>query len=162
MGQVLLSIQGLILGTEEPFYNEPGYENYKGRPEYQRESNSYNKEIRRQTLRWAILDPLSQLVIQEETADARKEFLEKLKAQQQQQQQQQQREQQEENSRIVAASDEDEGDDNSSSDKKDEIGSKKKKKKSKKWSSISKLWSSASSSGDDILMPSDMPPRRTC
>jgi len=154
--QVLLSIQGLILGTEEPFYNEPEYENYKGRPEYQRESNSYNKEIRRQTLRWAILDPLSQLVIQEETADARKEFLEKLKAQQQQ------REQQEENSRIVAESDEDEGDDNSSSDKKDEIGSKKKKKKSKKWMPISKLWSSASSSGDDILMPSDMPPRRTC
>jgi ubiquitin-protein ligase len=149
--QVLLSIQGLILGTEEPFYNEAGYKNYKGRPEYQRESNSYNKEIRRQTLRWAILDPLSQLVIQEETADARKEFLEKLKAQQQRQ------------SRILAASDEDEGDDIPSSDKKDEIGSKK-KNKSKKWRPISKLWSSAPSSGDDesILLPSNMPPRRTC
>jgi ubiquitin-protein ligase len=162
--QVLLSIQGLILGTDEPFYNEPGYENYKGRPKYQRESNSYNKEIRRQTLRWAILHPLSQIVVQEENADARKQFLEKLKAQQ--------RQQQEENSRMVAPGDEEEGDDSSSDlahrlapnhttgSKKDEIGSKKKKKK--KWRPISSLWSSTPPSEDHILLPSDMPPKRTC
>jgi baculoviral IAP repeat-containing protein 6 len=79
--QVLLSCQGLVFGTAEPFYNEPGYGSYKESPRYHRDSNRYNKEIRKQTLRWAILDPLQNIVLQEERVDARKRFLEKLKKQ---------------------------------------------------------------------------------
>ncbi|OEU08636.1 UBC-like protein, partial [Fragilariopsis cylindrus CCMP1102] len=49
--QVILSIQGLIFGTDQPYYNEPGFENFKGQKRYEQESIRYNKEIRKQTLR---------------------------------------------------------------------------------------------------------------
>merc|ERR1712085_228825 len=61
-----ISIQGLILGTAEPFYNEPGFETYQGKPNYVSDSLKYNKELRRQTLRWAMIDPLRKILFQEE------------------------------------------------------------------------------------------------
>jgi ubiquitin-protein ligase len=53
--QVLISIQGLIL-VEDPYFNEPGYETH--RKQHQEMAKQYNKNIRRQTLKWAIEDPL--------------------------------------------------------------------------------------------------------
>jgi len=169
--QVLLSCQGLVLGTDEPFFNEPGYEHYKGGKQYKRESNRYNRNIRKQTLRWGILDPLQQIVMQEEHVEKRRQFLTKL---------QEQRQKKEESS-IEASGSDDDGDTNSSSDcpsplapndtassDKDDIRVKKKKKRKKrKWLPISKLWSSSSNSAklqngkSKQLLPSDIPPRRT-
>jgi len=77
--QVLVSCQGLILGTEEPFYNEPGYEIYKGTKECRKESNRYNTELRKQTLKWGILDPLKKIVLQEERIEERRLALEELR-----------------------------------------------------------------------------------
>jgi baculoviral IAP repeat-containing protein 6 len=56
--QVLVSIQSLILGVNEPYFNEPGYENTMGTEEGVRQSKSYNSKIRQATLRWAILEHL--------------------------------------------------------------------------------------------------------
>lgn len=53
--QVLISIQGLIL-VEEPFFNEPGYE--RNRDKSAKASEQYSRNIRKQTLKWAIEDPL--------------------------------------------------------------------------------------------------------
>jgi ubiquitin-protein ligase len=53
--QVLISIQGLIL-VADPYFNEPGYEDHQ--KQRQEVANLYNKNIRRQTLKWAIEDPL--------------------------------------------------------------------------------------------------------
>jgi len=174
---VFLSLQGLVLGTDEPFYNEPGYGSYKGRPQYQRESNRYNKNIRKQTLKWAILDPLRKIVLQEERIDARKRFLKKLKEQRDQ----------EKDERIVTAGDGD-GRDNSHSNLApsgvpnsdfDKTLNEKSSKKEKKprWRSISNLWAgtpqpppSLLSNNDGLneedwedttLLPSDVPPKQT-
>uniref|UniRef100_A0A6V0BH00 UBC core domain-containing protein n=1 Tax=Pseudo-nitzschia australis TaxID=44445 RepID=A0A6V0BH00_9STRA len=83
--QVLLSLQGLVLGTDAPFFNEPGFGNFKGKPQYQQESNQYNKSKRKQTMKWAILNPLKQIVQQEERVEQRKIFLEQLQLQEKRQ-----------------------------------------------------------------------------
>jgi ubiquitin-protein ligase len=53
--QVLVSIQGLIL-VHDPYFNEPGFE--RSRKTMQPHSDAYNKNIRKETLKWAIEDPL--------------------------------------------------------------------------------------------------------
>ena len=55
MLQVLMSIQALIL-VEEPYYNEPGYEEMRGTPEGDREVELYNKDVRQNTMRWAMAE----------------------------------------------------------------------------------------------------------
>lgn len=53
--QVLVSIQSLILGAEEPYYNEPGFESSQGTANGKKASDRYNETIRRETLRVALL-----------------------------------------------------------------------------------------------------------
>jgi ubiquitin-protein ligase len=55
--QVLISIQSLIL-VDEPYFNEPGYQDSMGTPHGTLQSNAYNDDIRLQTMKWAILDHL--------------------------------------------------------------------------------------------------------
>lgn len=55
--QVLISIQSLIL-VPEPYFNEPGYEKSIGTPQGIAYSRSYNKVIREETMRHAILGQL--------------------------------------------------------------------------------------------------------
>lgn len=55
--QVLLSIQSLIL-VPHPYFNEPSFETSMNTPTGQAQSNSYNANIRQETVRWAILDHL--------------------------------------------------------------------------------------------------------
>ncbi|GAA5912884.1 hypothetical protein JCM8208_002072 [Rhodotorula glutinis] len=50
--QVLLSITSMILGTNYPFYNEPGF----GAPRDDLRNQNYNKNCSLATTRWAILD----------------------------------------------------------------------------------------------------------
>ncbi|GAA5877972.1 hypothetical protein JCM3774_004770 [Rhodotorula dairenensis] len=50
--QVLLSITSMILGTNYPFYNEPGF----GAPRDDERNQIYNKNVSLATARWAILD----------------------------------------------------------------------------------------------------------
>ncbi|GAA5933474.1 hypothetical protein JCM3775_000705 [Rhodotorula graminis] len=50
--QVLLSITSMILGTNYPFYNEPGF----GAPRNDLRNQNYNKNCSLATTRWAILD----------------------------------------------------------------------------------------------------------
>eukprot|EP00535_Pseudo-nitzschia_heimii_P012102 CAMPEP_0197195370 /NCGR_PEP_ID=MMETSP1423-20130617/30965_1 /TAXON_ID=476441 /ORGANISM="Pseudo-nitzschia heimii, Strain UNC1101" /LENGTH=608 /DNA_ID=CAMNT_0042648991 /DNA_START=155 /DNA_END=1981 /DNA_ORIENTATION=+ len=157
--QVLLSCQGLVLGTANPFYNEPGYGSYNDSPQYRRDSNRYNKEIRKQTLRWAILDPLKGIVLQEERIDARKRLLEKLKKQR--------LEHEHESSLNSAPSDIPYP---TPIKTKNERNSKKKGKR-KKWRVISNLWSGTPKSpsslpansdrGDTPQIPFEIPPRLT-
>jgi hypothetical protein len=59
--QVLVSIQGLIL-VPDPFYNEPGFEKGRGKPDFIKRSDTYNKNIRKNTLQHGILDFLTQAV----------------------------------------------------------------------------------------------------
>jgi hypothetical protein len=47
--QVLVSIQSLIL-VPDPYFNEPGWQAYKGTPQGDRGDASYNKNIRKETL----------------------------------------------------------------------------------------------------------------
>lgn len=56
--QVLISIQALIL-VEEPYFNEPGYENTMGTEVGKQASETYNFGIRSWTLRWGILDMIN-------------------------------------------------------------------------------------------------------
>ncbi|KAL4443060.1 hypothetical protein ABPG77_008551 [Micractinium sp. CCAP 211/92] len=56
--QVLVSIQSMILGTQEPFFNEPGYASMEGTTRGRSESQGYNRRIRRHTLQVAILGQL--------------------------------------------------------------------------------------------------------
>ncbi|KAJ4462685.1 putative Ubiquitin-conjugating BIR-domain enzyme [Paratrimastix pyriformis] len=56
--QVLISIQSMILGAERPFFLEPGYEAQLGTDAGTRASNSYNRNIRTQTVRVAMLAEL--------------------------------------------------------------------------------------------------------
>lgn len=53
--QVLISIQGLVM-VEDPYFNEPGFEGY--RQQHKKQAQAYNQNIRKQTLKWAIEDPL--------------------------------------------------------------------------------------------------------
>ena len=55
--QVLVSIQSLIL-VEQPYFNEPSYEQSIGTPQGERQSKDYNTVIRRGTVAHAILAPL--------------------------------------------------------------------------------------------------------
>jgi len=48
--QVLVSILGLVL-VEEPFFNEPGYESSKGKPETSDLSRKYSEDVRLHVLR---------------------------------------------------------------------------------------------------------------
>ncbi|GAA5871136.1 hypothetical protein JCM8547_001468 [Rhodosporidiobolus lusitaniae] len=50
--QVLLSITSMILGTNFPYFNEPGY----GAPRDTVQNQTYNKNVSLATTRWAILD----------------------------------------------------------------------------------------------------------
>lgn len=52
--QVLLSIQSLVMGVEEPALNEPGWSSMAGQPF----STAYSKNCRRQTVAVAMLDHL--------------------------------------------------------------------------------------------------------
>ncbi|CAB9512022.1 (E3-independent) E2 ubiquitin-conjugating enzyme UBE2O [Seminavis robusta] len=53
--QVLVSLQSLILGTSEPYFNEPGFQSSQGTARGKTESDKYNKKIRRYTFEVAIL-----------------------------------------------------------------------------------------------------------
>mmetsp|Transcript_19286 Transcript_19286/g.53797 ORF Transcript_19286/g.53797 Transcript_19286/m.53797 type:complete len:720 (+) Transcript_19286:180-2339(+) len=53
--QVLVSLQSLILGVANPYFNEPGFERTEGSPYGDVQSKAYNNKIRRHTLRVAIL-----------------------------------------------------------------------------------------------------------
>jgi hypothetical protein len=53
--QVLISIQSLILGTSNPYFNEPGWQRSEGTPQGKVQSDKYNQNIRKQTFRVAIL-----------------------------------------------------------------------------------------------------------
>jgi hypothetical protein len=59
--QVLVSIQGLIL-VPDPFYNEPGFESGRGKPDMIKRSDNYNKNIRIHTLKHGIDDFLTQAI----------------------------------------------------------------------------------------------------
>jgi hypothetical protein len=53
--QVLISIQSLVMGVEEPALNEPGWSSYAGKAQ----SIAYSKNCRRQTVAVAMLKHLS-------------------------------------------------------------------------------------------------------
>ena len=55
--QVLISIQSLIL-VPKPYFNEPGYQSTINTEHGENRSREYNKNIRKQTIRFAILDML--------------------------------------------------------------------------------------------------------
>jgi hypothetical protein len=57
MMQLLVSIQSLIL-IEEPYFNEPGYQNSYGSHEGTKRSEAYNKNIRKQNINWGIINAL--------------------------------------------------------------------------------------------------------
>ncbi|GKY90352.1 hypothetical protein MPSEU_000009200 [Mayamaea pseudoterrestris] len=59
--QVLISIQGLIL-VNEPYYNEPGYENFKNTDAGKVASEAYSKNIRKYTLQYSIDEYLDALL----------------------------------------------------------------------------------------------------
>jgi hypothetical protein len=54
----LLSIQALILGVPDPYFNEPGYETSRGTEEGTRRSNEYSKSVHGMTLRVAMVEYL--------------------------------------------------------------------------------------------------------
>lgn len=55
--QVLVSIQSLIL-VNEPYFNEPGYEETMHTEQGRSKSRQYNQEIREQTIHRAMIDYL--------------------------------------------------------------------------------------------------------
>ncbi len=55
--QVLISIQALIL-IDEPYFNEPGYQNSMGTPTGQAQSRAYNENIQKQNVRYAIIEQI--------------------------------------------------------------------------------------------------------
>lgn len=57
LGQVLISIQGQIL-IENPFFNEPGYENQMGTDSGKRQDREYNNRVRLYTMEHAMLNLL--------------------------------------------------------------------------------------------------------
>jgi baculoviral IAP repeat-containing protein 6 len=56
--QVLISIQSLIL-VDEPYFNEPGYQNSIGTAQGKSASSNYNNTIRLYTMKYAILEYLN-------------------------------------------------------------------------------------------------------
>ena len=56
--QVLVSIQSMIL-SDQPYFNEPGFQSYAGTTTGQINSASYNKDIRLQNLRHALCPALT-------------------------------------------------------------------------------------------------------
>jgi len=57
--QLFLSIQSLIF-VEEPYFNEPGYDNHRNTVWGQKLSGDYDRHIRLLSLKWAILDHLEE------------------------------------------------------------------------------------------------------
>ncbi|KAL3136896.1 hypothetical protein ABBQ32_006505 [Trebouxia sp. C0010 RCD-2024] len=55
--QMLISIQSLIF-VDEPYFNEPGYEGTMHTPQGDTASRAYNRNIRENTLHWAIFQAL--------------------------------------------------------------------------------------------------------
>eukprot|EP00088_Acartia_fossae_P050171 TRINITY_DN5600_c0_g1_i2.p1 TRINITY_DN5600_c0_g1~~TRINITY_DN5600_c0_g1_i2.p1 ORF type:complete len:596 (+),score=127.78 TRINITY_DN5600_c0_g1_i2:132-1790(+) len=55
--QVLVSIQSLIL-CPEPYFNEPGYQSSYGTASGKHRSAQYNEEVLKNSMNWAILEPL--------------------------------------------------------------------------------------------------------
>lgn len=55
--QVLVSIQSLIL-VPEPYFNEPGYEQYRGTPYGDQKSLTYSANIQVATVQWAMVNQL--------------------------------------------------------------------------------------------------------
>lgn len=53
--QVLVSLQSLVLGAPKPYFNEPCYEAHEGTERGESKSKLYNKDIRRKTMRVAML-----------------------------------------------------------------------------------------------------------
>ena len=54
---MLVSIQSLIL-VPEPYFNEPGYEQYRGTPFGDQKSLAYNANIYASTVQWAMVDAI--------------------------------------------------------------------------------------------------------
>ena len=52
-----MSIQSLIL-VPEPYFNEPGYEQYRGTPYGNQKSLAYNATIYVATVQWAMINQL--------------------------------------------------------------------------------------------------------
>lgn len=57
-GQVLVSMQSMLLGTSDPYFNEPGFETIEGTARGAQQSQAYNRQQRRNTLTHAILGQL--------------------------------------------------------------------------------------------------------
>lgn len=55
--QVLVSIQSLVL-VPDPYFNEPGYEQYRGTPYGDQKSLTYNANLYVSTVQWAMLHQL--------------------------------------------------------------------------------------------------------
>lgn len=55
--QVLVSIQSLVL-VPDPYFNEPGYEQYRGTQYGDQKSLTYNANLYVATVQWAMLDQL--------------------------------------------------------------------------------------------------------
>ncbi|WIA13418.1 hypothetical protein OEZ85_006998 [Tetradesmus obliquus] len=55
--QVLVSLQSMVF-VPDPFYNEPGYESYAKSARGQQQAADYNKDLRTQTAKFAILEAL--------------------------------------------------------------------------------------------------------
>ena len=53
--QILVSIQSLIL-VPEPYFNEPGYEQYRGTPYGDQKCLTYNANIYVATVQWAMIN----------------------------------------------------------------------------------------------------------
>ncbi|KAK3912332.1 Baculoviral IAP repeat-containing protein 6 [Frankliniella fusca] len=55
--QVLVSIQSLIM-VAEPYFNEPGYDSLMGTPDGKASSDNYNRNVKLQTVRLAMIEML--------------------------------------------------------------------------------------------------------
>ncbi|VBB17805.1 ubiquitin-conjugating enzyme E2 [Yasminevirus sp. GU-2018] len=55
LSQVIISIQAQIF-VDHPYFNEPGHERYRGKPEGDRESRDYNENVRLYTMKAGMLD----------------------------------------------------------------------------------------------------------
>ncbi|CAK9091853.1 Probable ubiquitin-conjugating enzyme E2 R521 (E2 ubiquitin-conjugating enzyme R521) (Ubiquitin carrier protein) (Ubiquitin-protein ligase) [Durusdinium trenchii] len=55
--QVLISIQSLIL-VSQPYFNEPGFEREIGTEPGERRSREYNRSVKENCIRWAMIDVL--------------------------------------------------------------------------------------------------------
>eukprot|EP01047_Picozoa_sp_COSAG01_P038545 COSAG01_NODE_3133_length_6533_cov_117.587842_4_plen_156_part_00 len=56
--QILMSIQGTIMGVEKPMYLEPGYERGEGSEASEQRSAEYNDNLHYNTMRYAMLGAL--------------------------------------------------------------------------------------------------------